>query len=412
MSYTLADLLSLVLALVAGLFVGYLIGQRRKAHLLQENTRLTAIHMATQEKMLSLQQSRDELSRNFAALSSQALKHNSEEFLKLAQEKLSQFHILASSELGQKEKAIETLLTPIKEALHKTEQQMHAVERDRKEAYGSIAKHLEGMTQTQFMLQQETRNLVTALRRPEVRGQWGELTLRRLVELAGMVSNCDFFEQAHLATSEGALRPDMIVRLPGQRDIIVDVKTPLDAYLSALETEGAIRTQHLEHHARKVRERIKALASKAYWNQFKNSADFVVMFIPGDPFLSAALDIDPAILESALQQKVMLATPTSFVALLRVVALCWQQQALAENAEQIRDVGTELYGRLATFTEHLGKLGRQLGGTLESYNSAVGSFERNVLPGARKFAEMGISTQKSLEPLDQIEKKPRPITVE
>ncbi len=407
MTYTLAEVLSLTLAVLAGLFIGYLLGQRRNAHLLHENIRLTATQLATQEKIISLEQSRNELSRNFAALSSQALKHNSEEFLKLAQEKLSQFHILASGELGQKEKAIETLLNPIKDALNKTEQQIHAVERERKEAYGSIAKHLEGMTQTQFMLQQETRNLVTALRRPEVRGQWGEMTLRRLVELAGMVSNCDFFEQTHLATSDGIWRPDMIVRLPGQREIIVDVKTPLDAYLSALEAEGTERSQHLEHHARKVRERIKGLASKAYWTQFKHSADFVVMFIPGDAFLSAALDVDPSILENALQQKIMLATPTSFVALLRVVALCWQQQALAENAEQIRDVGKELYSRLATFTEHLGKLGRQLGGSLESYNNAIGSFERNVVPSARKFTEMGISTQKSLEPLEAIEKQPR-----
>lgn len=407
MNYTLADGLSLILAILVGFLFGYLFSQRRVARLHQDNIRLTAIQAATQEKMQSLEQSRDELSRNFAALSSQALKHNSEEFLKLAQEKLSQFHIQARNELGQKEKSIETLLTPIKEALTKTEQQIHSVERERKEAYGSIAKHLEGMNQTQIMLQNETRNLVTALRRPEVRGQWGELTLRRLVELAGMVSNCDFYEQTHVATAEGAWRPDMIVRLPGQREIIVDVKTPLDAYLSALEAEGSERTQHLEHHARKVRERVKALASKAYWNQFKHSADFVVMFIPGDPFLSAALDIDPAILENALQQKVMLATPTSFVALLRVIALCWQQQALAENAEEIRDVGKELYSRLAILTEHLGKLGRQIAGSVESYNSAVGSFERNVAPAARKFAEMGISTHKPLEQLDQIEKAVR-----
>ncbi len=357
---------------------------------------------AAQEKLASLEQT-------FAALSHRALKENNEAFLQLAQATLRQFHAQAKGELDLKEKAVENLIKPVREALEKTEQQLRLMENERKEAYGSLSKHLETMTQTQQLLHGETRNLVQALRRPEVRGQWGEMTLKRLAELAGMVEHCDFYEQEHTNTEEGRLRPDMIVRMPGGREIVVDVKTPLDAYLSAVEaTDDEARRKHLEHHARKVRERVRELSSKAYWTQFRSAPDFVVLFIPGEQFLSAALDLDRALLEDALKQKVILTTPTSFVALLRAVAYGWRQESLAANAERIRDVGQELYGRLATFSEHLMKLGRSLNSAVSDYNKTVGSYEAKLLPGARKFSEMGVG-DKVLEEPERIEKAVRDV---
>lgn len=382
--------------------------QRLNSALREENARLGAQLYAERqnaaEKLAALEQARDQLTDTFNALSSQALRNNNEEFLRLAQENLKQFQVQANAQLQQKEQSIDNLVKPIQEALAKTELQIQAMEQARKEAYGSLSKHLETMTLTQNQLQLETRNLVQALRRPEVRGQWGELTLKRLVELAGMVEHCDFYQQETVNTGDGAQRPDMIVRLPDQREIVIDVKTPLDAYLSAMEaTDDTTRRSALERHARKVRERVRELAAKSYWDQFKNAPDFVVLFIPGDQFLSAALDIDPALLEDALRQKIIMATPTSLVALLRAVAYGWRQQAVAENAERIRELGEDLYKRIGTFTEHLVRLGRQLEGGVDSYNKAVGSLERQLLPGARKFVELGINPRKELETPGPIE---------
>ncbi|NOY62840.1 MAG: DNA recombination protein RmuC [Gammaproteobacteria bacterium] len=384
------------------------------ARLQQENSRLTtelAIEKHSgEEKTIAFDNAQKQLTETFHVLSSEALQRNNEQFLRLAQENFKQHQLQAGSELQQKENAFAALIKPINDALQKTEAQIHAIEKERKESYGSLTQHLESMAQTQQSLQNETRNLVQALRRPEVRGQWGEMTLRRLAELAGMVDHCDFYEQEHTATSEGAMRPDMIVRMPAGREIVIDVKTPLDAYLSAMEANTeAERERHLARHARNVRERIKELASKGYWNQFEKSPDFVVLFIPGDQFLSAALNIDRSLLEDALKQQVILATPTSLVALLRAVAYGWRQQSLAENAEIIRKVGEDLYKRLATFSGHLNKLGKNLGTTLEHYNKAVGSFDRQVVPGARKFTELGISSAKPMESVEPIDKLIKPL---
>ncbi len=397
------------IAAVAGWLAGRLRGQRDLAELRNKNTELaTTLELErrnAEERLAAQARTREQLTETFGALSSQALKHNTEEFLKLAQENLKQFHIQAQGELGQREKSIEQMVKPIREALEKTERQIREIEKDRKEAYGALHRHLESMAVAQQTLQGETRNLVQALRRPEVRGQWGELTLRRVVELAGMVEYCDFYEQEHVTTEEGALRPDMVVRMPDSREIVVDVKTPLDAYLSAMEASDEDgRARELDRHARKVRERVNELSKKAYWSQFKSAPDFVVLFIPGEQFLSSALERDRTLLEDALRQKIILSTPTSFVALLRAVAYGWRQQALAENADRIRELGEQLYGRLATFTEHLSKLGRNLGTSVDAYNKAVGSLERQVLPGARKMEELGISARKTpevLEPLDK-----------
>jgi DNA recombination protein RmuC len=349
-----------------------------------------------------------DVEKTIATLSGEALRQNSQTFLQLAQESLKQFQVHAKSELDQKEKAVEHLVKPIRDALEKTEQQVRLMEQERKEAYGALHKHLETMTQTQQLLHGETRNLVQALRRPEVRGQWGEMTLKRLAELAGMVEHCDFYPQESTDTDIGRMRPDMVVRMPDGREIIVDVKTPLDAYLSAIEAaDDTTRARHLEHHARKVRERVRELAAKAYWNQFKNAPDFVVLFIPGDQFLSAALDVDHALLEDALKQKIILATPTSFVALLRAVAYGWRQEQLAENADRIRELGEDLYQRLATFTEHLARIGTSLESSVGAYNKAVGSLDSKVLPGARKFLEMGVTARKTLETPAPVEIAPR-----
>ena len=401
-------------AAILGALLMHLRSQDNIARLREENTALkTRLEMekhAADEKLALLEQAREQLAQTFGALSSEALKSNNEEFLKLAREKLQQFNIQARSDLTEKEKAIENLVKPIRELLDKTQQQIRLMEHERKESYGSITKHLETMAQTQQLLHGETRNLVKALRRPEVRGQWGELTLKRLVELAGMVEYCDFYEQEHTLTEDGAVRPDMIVRMPGGREIVIDVKTPLDAYLNAIEApDDAARQLALEHHSRKMRERVQELASKAYWKQFKHSPDFVVLFIPGEHFLSAALDQNPGLLEEAMGKKVILATPTSLVALLRAIAFGWNQQAVTENAEKIRDLGEDLYKRIATFTGHLAKLGSHLSSSVDNYNKAVGSFERQVLPGARKFTEMGIKASKPVEQLEPLDKSVRQI---
>jgi len=294
-----------IIAILIGGSMIYVRLQRRISELSEKNTELkTTLEMersAQTDKLASLEKAqelaRTQLTETFGHLSSQALKNNNEEFLKLAQENLKQFQTKAQGDLSQKEQAIENLVKPIKEALEKTEKQIRVMENERKEAYGALTHHLETMTQTQQALQGETRNLVNALRRPEVRGQWGEMTLKRLAELAGMVEHCDFYEQEHTQTEDGAMRPDMIVRMPGGREIVVDVKTPLDAYLSAVETaDEKERETQLARHTKNVRKRVQELATKAYWNQFKNAPDFVVLFIPGDQFLSAALDNDRGLL--------------------------------------------------------------------------------------------------------------------
>lgn len=404
---TLASIAALIGALLSYLFL-----QQKMARLKQQNTELsTTLELErrnSEEKLAALTQAKEQFAETFSHLSSQALKHNSEEFLKLAEQNLKQFQTRAEGDLVQKEKAIENMVKPIKEALDKTEQQIRNIEKDRKEAYGTLNAHLENMAKMQESLQGETRNLVQALRRPEVRGQWGEMTLKRLAELAGMVEYCDFYEQENVQTENGRLRPDMIIRMPDKREIVVDVKTPLDAYLNAIEaTDDATRKQELTRHARNVKKRINELADKSYWKQFANAPEFVVLFIPGEQFLGAALDEDRSLLEDALSKQVILATPTSFVALLRAVAYGWRQEQLADNAEHIKQTGEQLYQRLMTYTEHLNKLGKSLESSVKHYNNSVGSFDTRILPSARKFKEMGISAGKEVEQPQKIETAPR-----
>jgi DNA recombination protein RmuC len=271
-----------------------------------------------------------------------------------------------------------------------------------------VAAQLELLAASQQLLSVETRNLVNALRRPEVRGQWGEITLRRLVELAGMVEHCDFVTQSHQATDTGAVRPDMLIHLPEGRVLVVDVKTPLDAYLEATEATGdAERRAALERHAAIVGGRIRELAAKAYWSQFDKSPEYTILFIPGDQFLSAALAERPELLDEALRQNIILATPTSLVALLKAVAYGWQQVSLAANAAEIRGLAVQLYERLATFSTHLGDLGKALGDSVKAFNRSVGSLERMVLPSARRFTDLGVKPRQPLGVLKEVDELPR-----
>jgi DNA recombination protein RmuC len=403
--------------LLLGVLVTLLIAQRQagrlKEALASAQSRLREESAAEQERERTLLQTEERLARVFDGLARQSLQESTRSFLELARENLGRHQETAKGDLKEREKAIEGLVAPIREALLRTERQIGEIEKERHQAFGSISALLDAMNRSQVALSSETRNLVNALRRPEVRGQWGEMTLRRLVELAGMVEHCDFAEQVHTHGPDGALRPDMLIHLPENRLLVVDVKTPLDAYLAAVEApDDATREVSLERHARKVRERVRELAAKAYWSQFERSPEFVILFIPGDQFLSAALSRDPMLLDDALNQHVILATPTSFVALLKAVAYGWRQVALAENARRICDLAADLYKRLAVFTGHLARMGQRLGSGVEAYNNAVGSLERQVLPAARRFTELGVQARKELEDLPSVEVAPRTVTPE
>ena len=389
--YLVVGLPAMVFGLLVGLLIMWLVGRGQQARL--QNEREAAFELANAK-----------LTQTFADLASRSLKANSDNFLLLAEENLGKQHEKAKRELSEREKAVEALVKPITDALKSSQKQISELEKSRSEAYGSIKNQLEAMQLSQKSLTQETHNLVKALRRPEVRGRWGEITLRRLVELAGMVEHCDFMEQVHKEGNGQVIRPDMVVRMPEQRVLVVDVKTPLDAYLSAVEAQDDNERQVcLKRHARNVRTHIRLLSSKAYWNQFDESPEFVILFIPGDQFLSAALSEEPDLIEYALSKQIILATPTSFVALLKAVAYGWRQLALADNAQEIRVLAEDLYGRLATFVSHMNKVGRQLASSVDHYNKAVGSLERSVLPGARKFVELGVRSKKEVEKLEILE---------
>jgi DNA recombination protein RmuC len=399
------------LALLLGAAFGALaalVWRQRREHALKVElellrARLQSEATANAEREQTLARAREQLQAVFGDLARDSLQSNSEVFLQLARERLARQQLDASQALKERETAIESLVQPIREALAKTEAQIQAIERDRIDSFATIKTQMEVLAGGQSLLSRETRNLVTALRRPDVRGQWGEITLRRLVELSGMTLHVDFTEQQHRVTDSGAVRPDMIVHMPERREIVVDVKTPLDAYLSAVEAQSdEDRGSQLRRHAQIVGARVRELSSKQYWSQFERSPDFVVLFLPGDQFLSAALQENPGLIDDSLRQNVMLATPTSLVALLKVVAYGWKQSALADNAAEIRRLGEEVYKRLAVFGEHLGKLGKSLGSSVESFNKAVGSLEQQVMPAARRFPELGMRVSRDLEPIEPV----------
>ena len=403
--------------LVFGLLLGILFTRPRSNELVRQ----LAVAEADLKNQQTLENERDEalslaaerMTASFGQLANDQLRSHSETFLKLARENLGSHQERAKADLASREQAVEGLVKPIRDALSRTEAQIEALEKDRHEAHGSITAQLEAMAAGQQMLGAETRNLVNALRRPEVRGQWGEITLRRLVELAGMVEHCDFVTQSHTTTENGAIRPDMIISMPDDRTVVVDVKTPLDAYLDATQNDDeARRMTALERHAGNVAQRIRELAAKSYWSQFENSPEFVILFIPGDQFLSAALAQRPNLLDDALRQQVILATPTSLVALLKAIAYGWQQTALAENASEVRTLAVQLYERLGVFSGHLSNMGKELGNSVKAYNQAIGSLERRVLPGARRFTELGVTPKQNIEHVPTIDELPRELAAE
>ena len=409
-SLPLVALVAVIIVVAFG--IGWLIG-RRRAHALELELTVARAEIRSaadiaREREQALELALGRLRAGFDSVAGDALRDNSQVFLQLARQVLGQQQETAVNSLAEREKAVAAMMTPLREALTRTHEQIARIENERAESFGALRNSIENVTLGQQALQRETRSLVTALRRPEVRGQWGEMTLRRLAELAGMVEHCDFAEQVVVQGEEGALRPDMIVSMPDGRQLVVDVKTPLDAYLSAVEaTNDEDRAAAIRRHAQAVVERVRQLASKAYWSQFKNSPDFVVLFIPGDQFLAAAVGEVPTLLEDSIRQHVIIATPTSFIALLKAVAYGWRQNALADNAARIQELAEDLYKRLATFGEHLGRIGRSLGQSVDAYNSAVGSLERQVLPGARKFTELGLRPGKEIEEIATVDKLAR-----
>jgi DNA recombination protein RmuC len=388
-------------ALLAGLSVGYLIAQVRAGRRIEQ----LRVDLETARVRLENQTESEERLRSvFDSVAGQTLRANSEMFLRMAREALGRDQVVAQSTLKERETAIAQLIAPLKTALEKTDVQVQALERERRDAFASLRTQIAALTEGQSLLQRETRNLVTALRRPEVRGRWGELTLRRLVELAGMSEHCDFTEQLQVTSDEGALRPDLVVHMPDARDLVVDVKTPLDAYLEALEaTTEEGRAIQLKRHAQHVETRVRQLASKNYWAQFERSPEFAVLFLPGDQFLASALAERPDLLETALKQNVIIATPSTLIALLKTVAYGWRQSAVAQNAVIIRELGQELYRRLGNFTGHLGRTGARLGAAVEAYNAAVGSLERQVLPQARRFTDLGVTADAPLPTLETVD---------
>jgi DNA recombination protein RmuC len=308
----------------------------------------------------------------------------------------------------RREEELSQLVTPLRAALEATRTQAQQLEVERRDIEANLRAQIELLARGQAGLERETRNLVTALRRPEVRGRWGELTLRRVVELAGLVEHCDFSEQVQVNGIGGAMRPDLIVHLPDARELVIDAKTPLDAYLAALEApDEASQRQHLQRHAQQVAARVRELAAKAYWAQFPRAPEFVILFIPGDQFLAAALAVQPQLIELALADSVVLATPSTLMAVLKCVAFCWRQNQVAHNAQQIQELGGELHARLAAFLTHLAKVGQRLGGAVEAFNAATGSLQRQVVPQARRLRDLGATSEAPLETPAEIDGTPK-----
>ena len=368
-------------------------------------TRLEEAQKNLEEQKRLLDEAAQKLKDTFNALSSDALKSNNQAFLDLARKTMENYISEAKGDLGKRQEAIDLMIKPLKESLQRYENQIRELESSRQGAYSGLKVYLDDLKTTQERLQKETTALVSALKTPQVRGRWGEITLRRVVEVAGMSKYCDFEEQPSVDTEEGRKRPDLIVKLPGDRIVIVDAKVPLKAYMEAIETDSdEKRKMLLLQHAQAVKNHMQQLSSKAYWNQFSPTPDFVVLFLPGESFFSMALEQDRSLIEDGIASRVILATPTTLIALLRTVAYSWQQQQVAENSKLIGEIGKELFDRICKFAEHIGDIGKGLNNAVKSYNSAIGSLESRVIPGAKKLKELGASApEKELPELNQID---------
>jgi len=346
----------------------------------------------------------------FRALSAEVMKSSNEQFLTLAKQALGTYQTDARNELEKRERAVAQLVAPITDQLGKVDSRLERLDRDRAAGASALQQQLRTMVESQDKLRGETGALVAALRKPQARGRWGEMQLRNVVEMAGMVAYCDFAEQVTVRDDDDrALRPDLIVNLPGGKKVVVDAKAPLQAFLDAYDaTDDAERERHMADHARMLRDHIRKLSARGYWAQFPEAPDFVVLFLPGEHFHNAALEIDPSLIQQGVEQKVLIATPTTLIALLRAVHYGWQQERVAENAREISDLGRELHSRLGSVAGHVQKLGRQLGGAVDAYNAAVGSLETRVLVSARRFTDHGVVTEdKQIAPLEPIDRVPR-----
>lgn len=367
---------------------------------------------ATEEKIALLEDVKAGMTDTYKAISASALEKNNQAFLDLANSTFAKYMASAKTDFELRSRAVKDVVLPVKEALARYDEYVRSVERQREKAYGGLSEQVYSLVKSQNELQKETGKLVKAMRVPHVRGRWGEITLRRVAELAGMENRCDFQEQPTTSSEEGLLRPDMVVALPGDRQIVVDSKVPISAYLDALEAESdEQRNELLTVHARHVRSHIQQLAQKTYWAQFPSAPEFVVLFIPGENFFSAALSQNTDLIEFGVERNVIPATPTTLITLLKTIAYGWRQEAMADNAKIISDLGGELYERLNVMAKHLHKLGREIDRAAGTYNQVVGSFERRVFASARKFNELGVTlkSDSELPVMEPVETKPREV---
>jgi len=364
-------------------------------------------NLAEQRRLLDDAQIK--LREAFQSLAGEALKSSSNQFIELAKSKFDSLHKEAEGDLDQRKIAIQAIVDPLETALKDLRSEVSRVESARQEAYGSLRSEVQLLATTNRELREETGSLVNSLKQPQVKGKWGELTLRRVVELAGMSPHCDFLEQQSVDTEEGRLRPDLVIYLPGGTQIVVDVKVPLHAFFKAVSAQtDADYREAMVQHASLVRDHIKGLSSKEYWKDFEPTPEFVVLFVPGESFFSAALEQDRTLIEDAIDKRVVLASPTTLIALLRAIAYGWKQQLVAENAERIKDLGKELYDRVVKFAEYLSEIAKGLERANKAYNNAVASFDSRLIPSARKFREMGIGSAE-VPQIEPVETFPRPL---